>query len=291
LLFSLIILPLTFSAQRTVSGRITDTGDGEPIPGASVFIANTTVGMTTDSEGRYKLAIPGVGSYRLAVSHASYQPVFKDIELGKTSVVMNITLHIRELEEVTVSAKVKFRKEDIALFWNTLLGKDPSKKTIYATNPEAPFYYYDFKTKILKVTCRTPLRIINNETGYEIQYILSKFVHNYDTNTTSWNGEFSFKELEPENARQENLWGKNREKIYKISIATFIKALYHNSLLENGFLLTYTGGVSRYLSELKTADSPSTYSVVIEGVTNNGKIIYKRDKIVVKKGETVLLPN
>jgi len=30
-----------------------------------------------------------------------------------------------------------------------------------------------------------------------------------------------------------------------------------------------------------TADSPSTYSVVIEGLTNDGKIIYKREKIVV----------
>jgi hypothetical protein len=30
-----------------------------------------------------------------------------------------------------------------------------------------------------------------------------------------------------------------------------------------------------------TADSPSTYSVVIEGVTDDGKIVYKRDRIVV----------
>jgi hypothetical protein len=30
-----------------------------------------------------------------------------------------------------------------------------------------------------------------------------------------------------------------------------------------------------------TADTPSTYSVVIEGVTDDGKIVYKRDKIVV----------
>ena len=31
-----------------------------------------------------------------------------------------------------------------------------------------------------------------------------------------------------------------------------------------------------------TADAPSTYTVVIEGVTDDGKIVYKRDKIVVR---------
>ena len=31
-----------------------------------------------------------------------------------------------------------------------------------------------------------------------------------------------------------------------------------------------------------TADTPSTYTVVIEGVTDDGKVVYKRDKVVVK---------
>ena len=34
-----------------------------------------------------------------------------------------------------------------------------------------------------------------------------------------------------------------------------------------------------------TADTPSTYSVVIEGITTDGKIIYKKDRITVIKGE------
>jgi len=31
-----------------------------------------------------------------------------------------------------------------------------------------------------------------------------------------------------------------------------------------------------------TADTPGTYTVVIEGVTDDGKIVYKRDKIKVR---------
>jgi len=240
LLFCLLLwfVPFTLFAQRTVSGRITDAEDGKPIPGASVFVANTTAGMTTDSEGRYRLAIPGEGSYRLVVSHASYQPVFKEIEPGKKSVAMDVALQIRELEEVAVTAKVKFRKEDIKLFWNVLLGKDPSKKNIFATNPEEPFFYYNSQTKTVKVTCRNPLHITNFETGYDIELVLERFTHDYNAHITSWNFQCMLRELEPQNFKQKNTWEKNREKVYWVSVANFIRALYSDSLAEKGFLLS-----------------------------------------------------
>jgi len=147
--------------------------------------------MTTDSEGRYRLAIPGEGSYRLAVSHAGYEPVFENIEQGEKSVVMDVALQIRELDEVTVAKKIKFRSEDIDLFWTILLGEAPSKKYIYATNPQAPYFYYNTSTNILTVTCREPIKIINNETGYSVLYLLKNFTHNYNIALTSWEGEYA----------------------------------------------------------------------------------------------------
>jgi hypothetical protein len=77
LVFLLFFIPFTLSAQRTISGRITDAEDGSPIPGAAVFIASTTVGTTTDVDGYYQLKIPGKGSYQLVVSYVGYQPVTK----------------------------------------------------------------------------------------------------------------------------------------------------------------------------------------------------------------------
>jgi len=126
---------LNASAQRTISGRIIDAETKEPIPGASVFINGTTVGITTDTEGYYKLKIPGPGSYKLAVSHAGYQTVYKNIENGIKSIALDVFLNYRELKEATVTAKVKFRKEDIDLFWKIILGKYPSKNTIFSANP------------------------------------------------------------------------------------------------------------------------------------------------------------
>jgi TonB-dependent starch-binding outer membrane protein SusC len=43
-------------AQRLVSGKVTSTDDGSPLPGVSVVIKGTTVGTTTDVEGNYKIS-------------------------------------------------------------------------------------------------------------------------------------------------------------------------------------------------------------------------------------------
>ena len=76
--FLLCLIPFTLSAQRTISGRITDAETGGPVPGANVFFAGTTVGATSDTTGYYRLIIPGEGSYRLAISHVAYEPIFMD---------------------------------------------------------------------------------------------------------------------------------------------------------------------------------------------------------------------
>ncbi|TKG93478.1 SusC/RagA family TonB-linked outer membrane protein [Puteibacter caeruleilacunae] len=49
-----------FAAQqdRTITGKVTD-GNGEPLPGVSVVVKGTTIGITTDFDGVYKLDIPG----------------------------------------------------------------------------------------------------------------------------------------------------------------------------------------------------------------------------------------
>ena len=238
--FLLWLISFTIHGQRFISGRITGAENDEPIVGASVFIATTTVGTSTDYNGNYRIVIPGEGSYRLVISHVGYQSVFKDIEHGNVSVVFDVVLNTNQIEEVTVAAKVRFRSKDINLFWKTILGKSPSKRTIYPTNPEDVWYYYNSETRILKVTCRTPIHIINNETGYHVQLMLDHFKHDYNTNYSTWNYECRFSDLEPVNNRQKTNWETKRLKIYRVSLTNFIKSLYHNRLLENGFLLAHS---------------------------------------------------
>jgi hypothetical protein len=126
--FFIWLLPFTIYGQRTVSGRVTDAEDNKPIVGASVFIANTTVGTTTDSTGNYNLKIQETGSFTLAVSFVGYQPVFKDIEPGNTSVIFDIAMKTFELDEVVVSKKSQGSSKRRQTFLGDGIGKDAIKK-------------------------------------------------------------------------------------------------------------------------------------------------------------------
>ena len=46
---------LTAQSMYTYSGIVTDSTSAESVPYASVFVAGTTIGTTTDSEGRFTL--------------------------------------------------------------------------------------------------------------------------------------------------------------------------------------------------------------------------------------------
>jgi len=244
--FLLWFIPFVTFAQRYISGNVTDMS-GAPIPDVHVFLANTTVGIATDTKGYYRLRIPGEGSYRLAASHVGYEPVFVDIKPGNNSLRLNLKMQEQAMDAVEVSAKVNFRKRDIDLFWETLLGMKSTKNTIYAVNPQDAFYKYDSKTSILRVTSRVPLEIINNETGYLIQFVLDEFTHDYKSRLSLWDGEYRFTELEPANDRQREVWEKNREETYRVSNSYFLKSLYNNTLKENGFLLIHEGKSSPFV--------------------------------------------
>ena len=267
----LLLIPLTLSGQRTISGQIIDAEDKEPIAGASVFISNTTEGIATDKDGYYRLRIPGEGAYQLTISHVGYQSVFHDIEPGRTSVRFDAALKTIELDELTVATRVRFRQGDINLFWNIILGKTPSRRTIQATNPEVVYYYYNPETRILKVTCREPLHIINYELGYVIQYVLNYFTHDYHTDITDWSYHCNFTELKPENLMQQNTWEIKRQEVYRVSLTKFVKSLYNNTLYDDGFLLaTYNPNPDK--------DSPyplsfSTNRILIPNIADNSKTL------------------
>ena len=52
---------VAFAQNISVSGNVTDSSNGEPIPFASVHLEGTTIGVSTDSEGHYSLSVPHDG--------------------------------------------------------------------------------------------------------------------------------------------------------------------------------------------------------------------------------------
>jgi hypothetical protein len=56
-LLILLILYCSHDAlcQSQISGRVTSATDNQPLPGVNVIVKGTTVGATTDADGRYSI--------------------------------------------------------------------------------------------------------------------------------------------------------------------------------------------------------------------------------------------
>jgi TonB-linked SusC/RagA family outer membrane protein len=100
---ALLLYSVQLHAQdRTVSGRVSSSEDGSPLPGVNVVLKGTTIGTATDAEGRYSLSIPSTGG-SLVFSFIGLAT--QEIPIGDRSVVdVSLTLDATQLSEVVVTA-------------------------------------------------------------------------------------------------------------------------------------------------------------------------------------------
>lgn len=114
LLFSLLMLFVGVSmsyAQRTVSGKVTDTS-GEAVIGANVTVKESPgVGTITDIDGMYQLNVPANGA-TLVFSYTGYET--QEVALGGSSTV-NVTMSEGKLLEEVVVTGLAIKKEKRAL--------------------------------------------------------------------------------------------------------------------------------------------------------------------------------
>ena len=79
-------------AQTTVSGRVLDQSNSQPMPFATVAVLNqdSTVltGAVTDNKGEYAIGVKNQGEYILAVSFIGYETAYRKVTVGKSPVEM-----------------------------------------------------------------------------------------------------------------------------------------------------------------------------------------------------------
>lgn len=100
LLFSSIGLYAQFGS---ISGTVTDN-NGEPLPGANVFIEELKRGASTDTNGEYEISNIPTGEYTIRASFIGYQDFVDQVQIGADPVTLNIELQpgSNALSEVVV---------------------------------------------------------------------------------------------------------------------------------------------------------------------------------------------
>ncbi|HKZ37548.1 MAG TPA: SusC/RagA family TonB-linked outer membrane protein, partial [Chryseolinea sp.] len=86
----------------SVSGTVTSQSDGMPLPGVNVLVKGTSIGTTTDSEGKYTITAENENSI-LVFSFIGY--VSQEVVIGaKTTVDVTLVDDVTQLSEVVVTA-------------------------------------------------------------------------------------------------------------------------------------------------------------------------------------------
>lgn len=120
LLFSFPFI-LNAQTQNTVSGVVTEAETGEPLPGVTIQVENSTRGVTTDIDGTFEIRV--TPSDKLVFSFLGMES--QTIEVGtQTRIEVSLRPAASELEEVTVVAFGKQKKESVIGAITTVNPKD-----------------------------------------------------------------------------------------------------------------------------------------------------------------------
>ncbi|MFC7668000.1 carboxypeptidase-like regulatory domain-containing protein [Hymenobacter humi] len=84
LLLGLFLRPNLAQAQSSISGIVQDSVTRQPLAFASVFLANTTLGVTTTEQGTFEFPRVPAGTYDVVGSYVGYRLAKQSITVGPT---------------------------------------------------------------------------------------------------------------------------------------------------------------------------------------------------------------
>ena len=203
--------------------------------GVHVFIADTMIGTTTDTEGNYRLEKVPLGVQRLYVSIIGFEPEARDVLLRESRAYeFNFKLKeaVAELGEITVidEGDRKWRRR-WERFNRIFVGETANSSQTKILNPEV----LDFADKggTLLAFAGEILEIENRALGYHIQYFLKDFAA--EPTRIRFDGEPLFTELEPESPEEAQMWEENRRRAFYGSFRHFILAVLSGRAADHGF--------------------------------------------------------
>lgn len=255
--------------ERTITGKVIDSDNKEPLPFANVFVDNSTLGDATDTAGEFLIEDVPNSSVEVVVSYVGYKSksVRVDYEEGlRTSeVIIELELDAIALESIQVVGKNRKRlsreeRQSFRNFKDEFIGRSDNADDCVIVNPQVLEVQMLDSTSNYSVTAEDILYIENNALGYRIGYLLDEF--RFVNGQKMLVGNAKFEEMEPHSRRQFRKWKEAREEAYKGSLQHFLNSLIEGRLEQEGFLVNliqYDPVTSEYTTPL---NPPSVEDII-----------------------------
>lgn len=261
------VLPLTAQDLR---GTVRDSLSGAPVPFATVYFDGTTVGTTTDDDGRYRLPLTDVALPAVVVAtHLNYRsgnllatapgdqpalallPAANEIAAVEVGDRDNRDRNLKEFTEAFLGAEEGGRGASLEhterLYFNRTYRTDTMRNADvlverYGLPDDLRNVQWSIDGKSLtfeqasdlRVESAGVLRVDVPELGYRISVNLISFIIDYRAGTTFGLGTYFFEPYEGD-GKPRGRHARNRERTYYTSSQHFLRALYAGTLDAEGF--------------------------------------------------------
>jgi len=129
LLFTILATVITYAQGGKISGKVTEKGTGEPMPGVNIILLGTEMGAATDFNGEYFILNIPPGTYELKASTIGYKTV------TQTNVVVNVN-HTTEIDFELEETVYEFDESIVVTSERPLIEKDQTSTRHFVSSEE-----------------------------------------------------------------------------------------------------------------------------------------------------------
>jgi len=265
-IFAIFLLSISGFGQ-TISGIVRDLNTNKPIESAAVYFDQTTIGTSTDNEGKFEIRQNQKVKTPLVISYLGYKTV--RIENYNSASFYKIFLEEaeNELDQVVISVDEGMsRARKLEEFKREFLGDTKNGTSCIILNEDDLILRFNKKTKKLIASSYRPIEIVNKNLGYSIAHDIGTFNINYgyinpDKGIYSVKGVFYegtsfFRSVEHVDKKIQ----KRRDRAYTGSILHFMRALRDEQLIERDYKVFSRGLIiqpDKYIQVNAESDSMS----------------------------------
>ncbi|WP_243473621.1 carboxypeptidase-like regulatory domain-containing protein [Winogradskyella sp. MH6] len=241
-LLCFLLLP-TICFSQTLTGIILDASTSKPLETVAVYFDNTTIGTTTDGEGKFSISYSDAIQSSLVISYLGYEKVIIEDYRAKNDITIKLKPTDVSLDEVFIDFDDGLtRKQKLRLFRKEFLGSSKYGKSCKILNEKDIVLRYDKKRKTLYANADVPIIIKNKVLQYEISFDMIDFEaiyryvnlkqQDFALDRVAYAGTSYYKNLEKADKKRTK---RAREKVYEGSVQHFMRSLFHKSLKKEGY--------------------------------------------------------